>query len=220
MNIKKSHLSNQEITRIVNRDIDPGKAFHLFQHWQNCRKCYDKIKGQKINNPIYKKSISQKFENYRCQIGLKEFHFDIMFSNEGIRRIQFINDQDIKLKDNNDCSASIIKNFRKHFETYLNQIPEPFNKIDPSLIITKFQKEVLFWTSLIPYGSSVNYGKIGKWMNKNCAQAVGQALNKNPLPIIIPCHRVIGKDGSLTGFASGVKLKKKLLEIEKSNRNH
>lgn len=220
MNIEKRHLSNHQITRIVKREINPGKAFILFQHWQNCRKCLDKIKEQKANNPIYSRSLNSLSENYDCQIGLEEFNFNIVFSQKGIKKIQFISGHDPKSKNKDDCSTSIIKNLRKHFKTYLNGIPEPFNKIDPSLIKTDFQKEVLFWTGLIPFGATVNYGKISTWMNKNCAQAIGQALNKNPLPIIIPCHRVIGKDGSLTGFASGIKLKKRLLEIERNNRNN
>ena len=220
MNIEKRHLSHHQITRIVKREINPGKAFILFQHWQNCRKCLDKIEDQKLSNPIYSNRMKSKSENYNCQIGLKEFNFNIAVSQSGIKRIQFIKEHDIKSQDKNGCSTSTIKYFRKHFKTYFNKVPKPFNKIDPSLIKTDFQKEVLFWTGLIPYGSTVNYGKIGTWMNKNCAQAIGQALNKNSLPIIIPCHRVIGKDGSLTGFASGLKLKKRLLEIERNNRNY
>lgn len=220
MNIAKKHLSNQQITRIVKRKINPGKAFILFQHWQNCRKCLDKIKDQKLSNPIYSRSTSSISKNYDCQIRLIEFNLDIDFSQKGIKKIQFISDPGPKSKDENECRNTIIKNLQKHFKTYLNGIPEPFNKIDPSLIKSDFQKEVLFWTGLVPYGITVNYGKISTWMNKNCAQAIGQALNKNPLPIIIPCHRVIGKDGSLTGFASGLKLKKRLLEIERNNRDY
>ncbi|MDR2870116.1 MAG: methylated-DNA--[protein]-cysteine S-methyltransferase [Deferribacteraceae bacterium] len=66
----------------------------------------------------------------------------------------------------------------------------------------------------IPYGQSLSYGDIAKKLNKNSAQAVGGAVGHNPISIIIPCHRVLGKDGSLTGYAGGLDVKAKLLELE------
>ncbi len=68
----------------------------------------------------------------------------------------------------------------------------------------------------IPYGETISYGELAKRIgNPNASRAVGMANGKNPIPIIVPCHRVIGKDGSLTGFGGGVDIKKKLLELEK-----
>lgn len=80
---------------------------------------------------------------------------------------------------------------------------------------TEFQKCV--WNELehIPYGSAVSYGELAKKTgNANAARAVGGACNKNPVCIIIPCHRVVGSDGSLTGYAYGVDFKRRLLELE------
>ncbi|PVZ65417.1 methylated-DNA--[protein]-cysteine S-methyltransferase [Pelagibaculum spongiae] len=80
---------------------------------------------------------------------------------------------------------------------------------------TEFQMRV--WQALleIPFGQSSNYGALAAKLNKpTAARAVGAAVGKNPLSILIPCHRVIGKDGSLTGFASGLEMKKKLLRVE------
>ena len=80
----------------------------------------------------------------------------------------------------------------------------------------------LVWELLlqIPYGQTLSYGALAKkaadilGKPKMSAQAVGQAVGANPIPIIIPCHRVVGKDGSLTGYAGGVHYKKYLLELE------
>ena len=79
---------------------------------------------------------------------------------------------------------------------------------------TPFQQKV--WQELlkIPYGQTTTYGAIAKRIGCRSAQAVGQAVHRNPIAIIIPCHRVIGADGSLTGYASGLDLKQKLLQIE------
>jgi O-6-methylguanine DNA methyltransferase len=80
---------------------------------------------------------------------------------------------------------------------------------------TDFQLQV--WTAIryIPYGSTVTYKQIANTIgNPEGMRAVGQATGRNPLPIIIPCHRVIGEDGALTGFGGGIENKKILLRLE------
>lgn len=80
---------------------------------------------------------------------------------------------------------------------------------------TPFQRTV--WDALlaIPYGETISYGELAKRVgNPNASRAVGAANGANPLPIIIPCHRVIGADNSLTGFGGGVDIKEFLLEHE------
>lgn len=80
---------------------------------------------------------------------------------------------------------------------------------------TAFQQKVYEALLKIPYGKTASYGEIAAMIGKpKAARAVGQAVNKNPLMIIVPCHRIIGKDGSLTGFNGGLALKEKLLKIE------
>ena len=80
---------------------------------------------------------------------------------------------------------------------------------------TAFQKKV--WTALqeIPYGETISYKELAETVGTpKAVRAVGAANGANPIPIIIPCHRVIGNDGSLTGFGGGLPLKRKLLELE------
>lgn len=85
---------------------------------------------------------------------------------------------------------------------------------------TDFQKKV--WGKLlkIKYGETVAYGDIATGLGKpGASRAVGMANHRNPIAIIIPCHRVIGADGSMTGYAAGLDIKAKLLELEKMNHN-
>ncbi len=83
---------------------------------------------------------------------------------------------------------------------------------------TQFQKAVWRATAGIPYGETRSYAWVAKRIgNPRAVRAVGQALGANPVPIIIPCHRVIGSSGKLCGFAGGLALKQRLLELE--NRN-
>lgn len=85
---------------------------------------------------------------------------------------------------------------------------------------TKFMQEV--WTALqeIPYGETRTYGQIAQRIGKpKAARAVGMANHRNPIPIIIPCHRVIGSNGKLVGYALGMKMKKFLLTLEGIDKN-
>lgn len=86
---------------------------------------------------------------------------------------------------------------------------------------SKFQLRVWKMLCEIPYGKVTTYGtiarRIAKKMNKKnmASQAIGNAVSHNPISIIIPCHRVVGKNGSLTGYAGGISIKAKLLKLEK-----
>lgn len=81
---------------------------------------------------------------------------------------------------------------------------------------TEFQSAVYREVMKIPFGKTATYGEIAERIGKKGAsRAVGNALNKNPVWIFIPCHRVIGKDKALTGYAGGLELKQMLLEHEK-----
>jgi len=84
---------------------------------------------------------------------------------------------------------------------------------------TEFQRSV--WKELmsIPYGETTSYGAIAKKLNNpKAVRAVGGANGRNPIPVIIPCHRVIGSDGSLTGFGGGLPTKTFLLNLENSDQ--
>ncbi len=82
---------------------------------------------------------------------------------------------------------------------------------------TPFQRQVWEKTRLIPYGETRSYSWVAEQIGKpGAARAVGQALGRNPLPIIIPCHRVVASDGKLCGFAGGLGMKRRLLSLEAS----
>lgn len=87
---------------------------------------------------------------------------------------------------------------------------------------SEFQKEIWGFLTQIPYGQTATYKDIAAmYCEKNnapkmSAQAVGGAVGRNPISVIVPCHRVVGSDGSLTGYAGGVTLKEYLLRLEKA----
>jgi len=87
-------------------------------------------------------------------------------------------------------------------------------------INTEFRKLALNAVAQIPYGKTASYGEIAKKIGKpRASRAVGTANATNPLPLFIPCHRVISGDGSLGGYGGGEELKKSLLELERQNKS-
>ncbi len=109
--------------------------------------------------------------------------------------------------------GDLLHRIRRYFKGEPVQFPD---QLDLSGAMP-FRKLVWEKTRLIPYGETRSYawvaGEIGR---PHAFRAVGQALKRNPLPLIIPCHRVIGSNGQLVGFAGGTELKKRLLQLEAS----
>ncbi len=132
-----------------------------------------------------------------------------------ITKINFINEElkDKMVKKNEtELLKAAIMQLEEYFEgkRYFFDLP-----LDPTG--TEFQKKV--WGALkeIPFGETKSYGEIAKIIgNEKASRAVGMANNKNPIPIIIPCHRVIGANGKLVGYAGGLGIKEMLLNIEKN----
>ncbi len=106
--------------------------------------------------------------------------------------------------------AEVIRQLQAYFRGELRQFDLPL-----ALKGTQFQRRV--WNALreIPYGETISYLQLAERIGSpKAVRAVGLANGSNPIPIIVPCHRVIGSDGSLTGFGGGLSTKKKLLELE------
>ena len=102
------------------------------------------------------------------------------------------------------------------------QLDEYFNgnrkKFDLPLVLHGTDFQISVWKALqdIPYGKTRSYGEIAARIGSpKASRAVGMANNRNPIVIIVPCHRVLGHNGSLTGFAGGLDLKQGLLDLEK-----
>ena len=119
----------------------------------------------------------------------------------------------------NDRLEIFIK-VKQWLDRYFNGERPDINELPMNLIGSEFRKSVWEILKQIPYGEVTTYGNIAKEMAKKLkkekmsAQAIGGAVGHNPISIIIPCHRVVGADGSLTGYAGGLDKKIKLLMHE------
>ena len=108
--------------------------------------------------------------------------------------------------------AALADKMRRYFEGEAVVFEEP---LDPS-IGTAFQQEVWAITRAIPRGQTRTYGQVARMAGRpvGAARAVGQAMARNPWPVVVPCHRVVGHDGRLTGFGGGLTMKQEMLNME------
>ena len=112
------------------------------------------------------------------------------------------------------AETPLIKKAAAQLDEYFNGKRIVFN-LPLKLNGTDFQIDVWKALQTIPFGETRSYGEIARVIGKpKASRAVGMANNHNPIVIIVPCHRVIGHDGSLTGFGGGLELKRRLLELE------
>jgi methylated-DNA-[protein]-cysteine S-methyltransferase len=127
--------------------------------------------------------------------------------------------------DENDPVPSVLAAAGRQLEQYFNGERTEF-ELPLDCLGTPFQLRV--WRALqeIPYGTTTTYGTLARELGSrrsdgaHAARAVGAAVGATPIPIVIPCHRVIGADGSLTGYGGGLHRKRALLDFEAAGRRH
>ena len=123
--------------------------------------------------------------------------------------------QNIKKEAKTNDNLEIFKQTKTWLDKYFNKEKPNIDDLKLKLEGTPFQIKV--WNALktISYGQTVTYGFVAQKINsKTSARAVGGAIGHNPIPIVIPCHRVVGTDNNLTGFTGGIDVKIKLLKLE------
>lgn len=154
---------------------------------------------------------------YNSPIGI----LDIIADGEAITGIWFRSTTPVKYMNLDDSGINTpIKAAVTWLDAYFSGTHPPVQNLSLSLTGTAFQKTVWSVLTTIPYGTTMTYGQIGiivaKALHKErmSAQAIGQAVGANPISIIVPCHRVIGANGKLVGYASGLEKKIWLLKHE------
>jgi methylated-DNA-[protein]-cysteine S-methyltransferase len=116
-------------------------------------------------------------------------------------------------------SNNLLSNLVERLKLYFRGVRVDFpDKLDFTGA-TPFQSRIWQTARLIPYGETRSYGWVAQQAgNPKASRAAGQALGRNPLPIIVPCHRVIAGDGGLGGFTGGLQVKKQLLALESTGK--
>ncbi len=158
--------------------------------------------------------VQESCTYYNSEIGTLE----IKGTEEGVQSILFVEPEAV-LTGHEDvdipaCLRECVVQLDEYFHGQRKSFEIPLLPVG-----TDFQLRAWQELQRIPYGETISYGEQAERMgNKKAMRAVGGANGKNPLTIVVPCHRVIGKDGSLTGFGAGTWRKEWLLNLERKNK--
>ncbi len=139
----------------------------------------------------------------------------------GLQRVAFTSLKKLKEMRGVDEKSPSLRGFEvlsdliQEMNTYLFGLRKSFSVDVDWEVLEKFQSRVLKRTAEIPYGEVMTYGQIAREIGQpGASRAVGRALGSNPMPVVIPCHRVIGSDGHLRGYTGGLEKKVFLLTLE------
>ena len=156
---------------------------------------------------------------YYSSFTISDIHFTVITSQDGIRKIIF----DSRLNESKIDDAEYLRPDDPEMHGIFTQLSEYFKgkrklfKLPLDIEGTEFQKRVWKELEKIPYGETITYKELAiRLGDEKVIRAAASANGANPLSIIIPCHRVIGSDGSLIGYGGGLHIKEKLLALEGS----
>lgn len=138
---------------------------------------------------------------------------EIVSDERSILELEFVEE----MGQAHDKAPEVLKRALTQLDEYFKGKRKAFD-LELKLNGTEFQKGVWQQLQKVPYGNTASYGEIAKAVgNEKASRAVGGANNKNKIAIIIPCHRIVGSKGEMTGYAGGIWRKEWLLQHEKSN---
>ena len=136
----------------------------------------------------------------------------IVAEDAGLLRIQW--DGEEPMKGSVEGRTEVLDRAARQLDEYFAGARRSFD-LPLALVGTPFQRKVWLELAAIPYGTTISYGEQARRLGRpRAARAVGAANGANPVPIVLPCHRVIGAGGALTGFGGGLDIKRDLLALE------
>jgi methylated-DNA-[protein]-cysteine S-methyltransferase len=171
--------------------------------------------------------LDNRFREAALREGLVDVRFDIFDSpvgelfvaatNRGLARISY-RPEGMEESLAHTFGARVLRapldHVRRELDEYFEGTRREFD-LSLDLRVAPFHADVLRELALVPYGRTDTYGALAAKVGRpRAARAVGTVMNRNPIPIVLPCHRIVGADGSLTGYAGGLDVKRRLLRLE------
>ena len=155
--------------------------------------------------------ITQMTVTYQAPLDSPIGTLTLVASDAGLRKILW--------EDQADDAHPVIAAASEQLGEYFRGERETFD-LPLDLVGTDFQKEAWLALASVPYGETTSYGEQAERIGRKGAfRAVGAANGKNPIPIVLPCHRIVGANGALTGFAGGLDIKQRLLALEQDQQS-
>ncbi len=226
------NLSSEEEQRL-NRHVSDcstcRREFSLYREMLTGVETLAKEMGGPKHAPLLRTAIRQQMRG-------RQIFYDLLFhplvgplwvasSIKGVCLVNFSDHTPFEIEENlrqlqpeawlvrdRQATATLVEELREYLQRRRNHFSVP---IDWRFAPAGFQRQVLEFVSRIPYGQVYTYGEVAEILQQpKAARAVGQALGSNPIPLVIPCHRVVAAGGKLGGFSAGTNIKRRLLELE------
>ena len=171
--------------------------------------------------------LDTRFRTAALAAGLVDVRYDVVASpvgelrvaatERGLCRISYFGDgweDDLARRFGVRVLRAPLDEVRRELDEYFEGRRRDFD-LPLDLRVAQFPAEVLHELARVPYGHTETYGRLAAKVGRpRAARAVGTIMNRNPIPIVLPCHRIVGANGSLTGYAGGLDVKRRLLELE------
>jgi methylated-DNA-[protein]-cysteine S-methyltransferase len=171
--------------------------------------------------------LDARFRELAIREGLTDVRYDVVDSpvgelllaatERGLCRISYT----VEGQDDELARVFGVRVLRSRLDEVRRELDEYFEgrrrdfELALDLRVAGFQEAVLHELARVPYGQTDTYGHLAAKVGRpRAARAVGMVMNRNPIPIVLPCHRIVGANGSLTGYAGGLHVKQALLELE------
>lgn len=226
------NLSSEDEQRLHQHVADCSACSHEFKLYREMLSGVEtlvKEMGGTKHGPLLRTAIQQ-------QLRRRQIYYDLLYhplvgplwvaaSVRGVCLIQFSDHTPFEIEEkirelqpeawivrDRQATAKLVAEIREYLQRRRDHFTTP---IDWRLVMPGFQRRVLEFVSSIPYGQVYTYGEVaGILRQPRAARAVGQALGDNPIPLVIPCHRVVAAGGRLGGYSAGTNVKRRLLELE------
>jgi O-6-methylguanine DNA methyltransferase len=174
--------------------------------------------------------LDRRFRDAAASAGLLDVAYDfaetpigdvlVAATSRGLCRISYYDEAEVVERLATQYGARVLRSpkpvdpVRRQLDEYFEGHRTGFD-LDLDLDVPDFYRQVLDELARVPYGETTTYGTLAKRVDRPAAaRAVGTVMNRNPIPIVLPCHRVIGANGSLVGYAGGLDIKRRLLALE------
>ncbi len=176
--------------------------------------------------------LDRRFRDAASRSGLLDAAYDVVdtpigallvaATDRGLLRISFDADPDHSLAQLSRVAGrrilrapAAVDSVRRELDEYFEQRRRSFDLSVDLRGTTPFTAQVLHELALVPYGQTASYRQLAERVGRpRAARAIGMVMNHNPIPIVLPCHRIVGSDGSLVGYGGGLDRKERLLRLE------
>lgn len=207
----RPHLTESQLLPFLASDATLDEAGWVAAHAQECSRCASQLTDARAFRLTLRRALTTLPAPCSLRLDTPIGPLVVSANQAGIDAVRFGDPGEVPASSSDPMLEAAGRQLTEYFEGRRTTFDLPLDLRAAG----DFQRPVLSATARIPAGSVLTYAQMARTIGRpGAARAVGGALNRNPLPILVPCHRVVGSSGKLVGYAGGIEAKRKLLILE------